>query len=137
MYAPLKKGTLLIHSGSLADPDKKHLFVILTDPVGPDELVLLASFSTFRTEYFCDDTCLVEGNKKEHEFITDPSFIRYQLLRIETAAKLVAGVSSKVMTPSYPAKDHLFERICAGVFASPFAARKFQVFLQRARDDGC
>lgn len=137
MFAPLRKGTLLIPSGPISAPAKKHLFVVLNDPYGEDELVLLASFSTYKTEIFCDDTCVIEGHGKEHPFLVVQSFVRYQKLRIEPAAKLVAGVSAKLMTPSFPLSEALFERVCAGVHASPYSALKFQKFLAEARAAGC
>jgi hypothetical protein len=135
MYAPLKKGTLLIHSGSISEPDKHHLFVVLNDPHGEDELVLLASFSTHRTDIFCDPTCVLEPGS--HALLPKKSFVRYQKLRLEPAAKLMAGVSTKQMVPSYPASQALYDAMVAGVFSSPFTATKFVKFLRTALDAGC
>lgn len=132
-YAVLRKGTLLIGS----DGGKDHLFAILNDPFGDSREVLLATFSSIRTSYFCEDTCRIEGNKREHSFMVVPTFVRYQFLRIEQESKLLSGVSNKIMRPNFPLPDPLFQRVCDGVFASPFAAEKYKLFLKAARDAGC
>jgi hypothetical protein len=33
LFVPFKRATLLVPSGPANDPDRKHLFVLLTDPV--------------------------------------------------------------------------------------------------------
>lgn len=33
LFVPFKRATLLIPSGPVNDPDRKHLFVLLTDPI--------------------------------------------------------------------------------------------------------
>lgn len=135
MFAPLKKGTLLIVSGTLECPDKKHLFVVLNDPhVGE---VLLASFSRIRPGIPYDPTCVVAGNGREHEFLIVPSYVRYGRLRIEQDVTLIRGVRERDMAPSRPVRDDLFDRICQGVHVSEFAAPKFRKFLGAARAAGC
>jgi len=32
LFLPIKRATLLVPSGADGDPDRKHLFVLLTDP---------------------------------------------------------------------------------------------------------
>ena len=124
-------------SGSIDDPSKHHLFVVLNDPFGDDELVLLASFSTLRTNIYCDETCVIDGNGREHDFVNAQSFVRYQRLRIEPASKLTAGVSNGQIEPKRPVSKELYARICEGVQASPFAAPRFKDFFLRALAGGC
>jgi hypothetical protein len=135
-YAVLKKGTLLIAADGAG---KSHLFAILNDPHGQEREVLLASFSTYRpsAEYYCDETCRVGGEKKHHPFLIVDSFVRYQKLRIVAESKLLNGVAQKVMAPQAPLNQVLFDRVCQGVFDSPYSALKFQTFLSDARKAGC
>ena len=132
-YAVLRKGTLLIAT----EEGKDHLFAILNDPFGADRQVLLATFSSIRPHYFCEETCVIRGEKKEHSFMVVPTFVRYQLLRIELESKLLSGVDSKKMRPNFPLSEALFHRVRDGVFESRFAAEKYKVFLRTAIDAGC
>jgi hypothetical protein len=127
----VRKGTILIPSGPGDDPGKKHLFVVLTDPVGPEEWVLLASFSSYSGTYFCDDTCVIEEGTSGHAFLRRKSFVRYQKLRIEPMDKLRAGISTGLFEMHDPLPDEVFERVVAGVMQSPFAAPKYKNFLQK------
>jgi hypothetical protein len=66
LYQPAKKGTLLIPSGTYDNPEKKHLFVILTEasPAGDH---LLVSISSIKHEVRHDPAC--EISVGEHRFI--------------------------------------------------------------------
>jgi len=127
----VKKGTLLIPSGTPDDPDKRHLFVVLNDPAPDTGCVLLASFSTYRTDIYCDGTCVIEEGESGHTFLRVKSFVRYQKLRFSSEAQIQAGISSGTFDEREALSDELFERVRQGVFDSPFSAKKFKKFLAR------
>ena len=129
----MRKGTLLIPSGTDADPNRRHLFVALTDPQGGDGRVLLASFSTVTDRYYCEETCVMDPEEVEHPFITDRSFIRYQKLRWETVEDLQLGLRNGSIQQMQDLSEQVVERICQGVADSPFAAPKYKKFLERSQ----
>lgn len=49
LFLPLRRATLLVPSGPDNDPDRKHLFVLLTDPVddatGVKSVLMVSLFS--------------------------------------------------------------------------------------------
>jgi len=57
MFFVVKRATLLIASGPASDPNKKHLFICLTDVVGTSKETLMVSASTHRAGFPADDTC--------------------------------------------------------------------------------
>lgn len=58
-YKPIKKGPLLIPSGSNRNPDGLHLHIILTDACANCQH-LLVSISTVRVGQYHDPTCIVK-----------------------------------------------------------------------------
>ena len=94
-YLPIKKGTILIPSGTTHAPDKKHLFVICTDPCTINHQ-LLVPICTY-TNLLCDNTCLVQPY--EHPFLDDVSYVLYRKSRIEEVNVLVSGVNAGKLVP--------------------------------------
>ncbi|RZT31794.1 hypothetical protein [Cupriavidus agavae] len=90
-FVTCKRATLLIPSGPPADPERFHLFVLLTDP-DPEGRVLLASFSSIKPGMFHDPTCIVEPG--EHPFVTRLTWVNYSHCRIEEATKLLDGINA-------------------------------------------
>lgn len=127
----MRKGTFLIPSGTDADPNRRHLFVALTDPQGQDGRILLASFSTVTDRYYCEETCTLDPEDVGHPFITERSFIRYQKLRWETVDDLRSGLRSGSIQQMQDLAEEVVASICQGVEDSPFAATKYKKFLAR------
>jgi hypothetical protein len=100
LFVPFRRATLLIPSGPVGNPDQKHLFILLTDPVptanGGKE-VLLVGVSSVRNGQFHDPACLLYSG--DHPFIDHKSYVNYRMARIEEAGKLVNGVKKGVLTP--------------------------------------
>lgn len=124
-FAPCKRATLLIPSGPANDPDRHHLFVLLTDP-NAEGKVLLATFSSVKPGLFYDPTCLVQAG--EHPFVTRPTWVNYAHCRIEEAAKLVNGINAGFFFAREIADQALLARICKGLFDSPHAKPLFRRF---------
>ena len=81
---PYRRGTILVPSGPVHDPDKKHLFVVLTDPCPTAGDVLMVNVSTIRHGH--DPACKLFAG--DHPFIRRDSFVEYVRARIEAAGKL-------------------------------------------------
>jgi hypothetical protein len=116
-YEPIKKGTLLIPSGSWHNPDAPHLHVIVTDSCANGQH-LLVSISTLKENQFFDDACLVDEG--EHDFITARSFVYYRKARLDRTTHIVKCVNGGLFRPREPTSESLFERICQGINASRF-----------------
>lgn len=126
MFAVVKKGTLLVPSGSVKRPDLKHLTILLTDPVGPAKQILTVTVSTLRGNKFDDHTCII--NAGEHDFLKQPSFVAYWTCRCDCSeSHILNGIASKLFIPMQPLKEEIFKRVIAGVEKSahtkPFAKK--------------
>ena len=130
MFFVVKRATLLIPSGPLSDPNRKHLFICLTDPAGVAKETLMVSVSTIRTGLPADETChLFDG---DHPFIKHKSFVDYRNARIIAAEKLVKGVSQGLFTALDTLETSVFARVCYGLTQSPLTAPKHLEFYRIA-----
>jgi hypothetical protein len=77
-YKPAKGCTLLIPSGTVADPDGKHWFVVATNPCDAG-FHLLVSISSVMPNRVHDPTCLLEAG--EHPFLNRQSYVFYRMPR--------------------------------------------------------
>lgn len=116
LFLPLKRATLLIPSGPDNDLNRKHLFILLTDPYddgsGTKE-VLLVSLSTIKAHIPHDATCILYPG--DHPFVKHESFVVYQRSRIEDANKVLKGVKDGKLIPQVPMDSSVFARICQGL----------------------
>ena len=134
VFLPFKKATLLVPSGPANDPNRKHLFILLTGPTLQDaeQRVLMVSFSSHKPGLYVDPACLVDAG--EHPFIRKPSFVAYSKARIESAEALLRGVKNGKLIQHAQATAALFERICHGLTVSQHTARRVIVFYNMALD---
>ena len=131
-FQPLRRATLLIPSGPAHDLNRKHLFILLTDPViNPENgknSVLLTSLSTLDTALPHDPTCLLQPG--DHPFVTRNSYVSYGTSRIQEAEKLINGVASGVLIAKDPMDNDIFARICNGLPVSRHTAPKILRFFR-------
>ena len=120
-YEPAKGKTLLIPSGTQSDPNKRHLFVLLTDACAL-RMHLLVSLSRVKEGVHFDPACVFEPG--EHRFVKERSFAAYRLARIDLAEKLIKHVEAWDFTPKDDMQPQLVERMCAGIEASDFVAAR-------------
>ncbi len=118
VFQPVRRATLLIPSGPAHDPNKKHLFIILTDPVadplnGNKDSVLLTSLSTLDAALPHDSTCILYPG--DHPFVTRDSYVSYHTSRIQEAEKIINGVASGVLVVKEPMDSSIVDRICDGL----------------------
>ena len=121
LFVPFKRATLLIPSGPANDPGRKHLFVLLTDPIEAPgfegKQVLLVNIASVPNGLPYDSTCIIQPG--EHRFIKHESYVYYAKARIEAANALLRGVKSGQLIP-HEIMDHaLVKRICDGLQQSP------------------
>jgi hypothetical protein len=132
-YKPGRGKTLLIPSGTARDPNKKHLFVTLTD-VCSDGQHLLVSISRVKEGVHHDDACMFEPG--EHAFVREKSFAAYRLARIDTAAHLIRCVDGWEFTPKEDMPTALVDRMCAGIEQSDFIPQRIINYYRRVIGGG-
>jgi hypothetical protein len=137
VFVPVRRATLLIPSGPAHDHARKHLFIILTDPViNPENQqpsVLLTSLSTLDLSLPHDPTCILQPG--DHPFITRDSYVSYRSSQIREEAKLINGVQSGVFVAKDLMDFAIIEKICAGLDVSrqtPIKANRFYRTYLRA-----
>ena len=126
MFLPFRRATFLIPSGPDEDLSRKHLFVVLTDPLTRAgkkiSEVLLVSFSSLRIHH--DPSCILKPG--DHPFFRHESFADYSRARIEEAAKLSHFQQRE------PVTEEVFKRICQGLESSPHTVPKILAFYKEA-----
>ena len=124
MFTAVRRATLLFPSPSARDENGKHLFIVLTDPCGPANQVLLVGIATLRDKG-CDMTCVLKPG--DHEFIKIDSYVAYSFCRIEWADKLVTGVKNGDFVDKGLLDEEIFGRVLTGLRKShstkPFAVQ--------------
>jgi len=130
VFVPFKRATLLISSGPAIDPDRKHLFVLLTDPIEASgyegKQVLLVNITTVPNGLPYDSTCIL--NPGEHRFIKRESYVYYAKARIEAANALLRGIKSGQLIPHEIMDQAVVKRICDGLQQSPHTTPKILNF---------
>lgn len=133
LFLPLKRATLLVPSGTGNDPDRKHLFILLTDPIDDGsgvKKVLMVSISSLRSGVPHDPTCVLYPG--DHPFIKRESFVFYARTRIEETDPLLRGVKDGKLVAQDPMESGIFARICKGLEESRFTPSKILKFYQKA-----
>jgi hypothetical protein len=133
LFVPFRRATLLVPSGPGGNPDQKHLFILLTNPVpnaanGKD--VLLVGLSSVRAGGYHDPACLLYPG--DHPFLVRQSYVNYRMARIEDAQKLINGVRTGVLAPKEVLAGEIFARVCHGLTESRHTAPKILEFYQVA-----
>jgi hypothetical protein len=134
LFLPLKRATLLIPSGPQGDLDRKHLFILMTDPYQNEAnsplFILMVSLSTIRKGIPYDPACILHSG--DHPFIKHDSYVVYQKARLEDADKILRGVKSGQLTPYDPVDKDVFERISKGIHESRLTSPKLLEFYFKA-----
>jgi len=133
LFVPYRRVTLLIPSGPAHDPNRNHLFILLTDPVpnsAGEKEVLLVSIATVRAGLFHDPACILYPG--DHPFIAHESYVHYGNARIEDAQKLVNGVRKGILAAKGLLDGAIFARVCHGLTTSRHTVPKILAFYQEA-----
>lgn len=124
-YVVARGNALLVPSGTTNDPDKKHLFVVITDECN-DGQHLLVSISSIKPGVFYDPTCVLQA--RSHPFVTVESYIEYRLAVTRSAAYIAKCVDNGTYLERAPVSTELLERISDGVLVSPFIPAKLKKY---------
>jgi hypothetical protein len=131
LFLPLKRATLLVPSGPVADPDRKHLFILLTDPGGSGvKQILMVPLLSIKPNVPHDSSCVLLPG--DHPFVKRASFVQFARARIEDASKLLRGVKDGKLIPHDPVDSVLFTKICKGLAQSPYTPGKILKFYNDA-----
>jgi len=133
LFLPLKRATLLIPSGPQGDQDRKHLFILLTDPYADDvgkNCVLMVSLSTVRPGMPHDPACILYAG--DHPFVKHESYVLYQKARLEDADKVLRGVKNGQFVAQNPMDGAVFAGICKGLEDSRLTPSKLRTFYLKA-----
>lgn len=126
-FQPLKKATLLIPSGPPRDPDRNHLWVVLTDPC-PAEANLIISISSVKAGHFYDPACVIDAGA--HRRITVQSWAVYKLCRAVHSVSLIKGEAAWLYRADDPVSDKLFEQLCKGVHETEHIAPRLRRYFE-------
>lgn len=126
MFLVVKRATLLIPSGPESDPNRKHLFICLTDCYGAEKETLIVSASTFRPNLPADSACKLFAG--DHPFLKHESYVDYGSARIITADKLMKGIKLDFFVPKEPLETSIFARVCYGLEQSLRTSTKNREF---------
>lgn len=129
-WSAARKATVLIPSGPLNDPDRKHLHIVLTDPDPQSEDVLIVSVCSIPRSNIYDTSCTLFPG--EHPFIVRDSYIAYRFLRLVGAADLEAKVTAGHYVAQRSVDEKLFDFIATGLVESPDTEPRFLRFFQRS-----
>jgi hypothetical protein len=115
--------TYHITSGTSANPNKKHLFIILTEPNADDELLTVSLTSTITT----DKTCIFAVD--EHPFVTKESYVAYRFLEISKTSFFLSQADNRDENIT----DDLLNRICDGLSKSDFVEEQYLNFYEKSQ----
>lgn len=133
LFLPARRATLLMASGPAHEPDRKHLFILLTDPHVYQQgkpCVLMTSVSTVKSGLPHDGSCYLYPG--DHPFIRHKSYVSYRHTSIVEVEKLLKGVKERVLVPYPPLDIDLFPRVLKGFEESREVAPKFVDFYWSA-----
>lgn len=134
LFVPYRRATLLVPSGPAHDPERKHLFIVLTDPAEvldlPGKHSLLVGVATIYPDVPHDPAC--ELHAGDHEFIRHKSYVTYAQARIEPSQKLVTGVKRGDLVAKAMLAETIFARVCKGLNDSRFTAPRVLAFYRAA-----
>lgn len=127
IFFPLARTTVLIPSGPVGDEERKHLFIILTNP-NSAKLILRVNITKIYAGVFHDPACVLHPG--DHEFITSPSYLLYSGATIQSADEIIRGVKEGVLIPKPSLDPSVFALVCNGLVESRFTPPAVKVFYE-------
>lgn len=128
MWTAARRATLLIPSGPAHDPERKHLHIVLTDPV--DGQVQVVSVSSIPPNNLYDSSCTLFAG--EHPFVKHDSWVVYRFARLVEAQLLERKVADGEFIAKPVLDTKVYQFIVDGLLESPQASPKMKQFLRRA-----
>jgi hypothetical protein len=129
-WLAVRQATLLIPSGPTHDLERKHLFIVLTNPMEATNEVLIVCATAIPESNLYDGSCTLFPD--EHPFIVKPTYIAYYRCKVVSAASLEAKVASGEFVAKPPLSAKRFEDVIVGLRESPHVAPKIRRFFDAA-----
>lgn len=128
-WVACRRATLLVPSGPLHDPGRKHLHVVLTDPAvdGSGALVLVVSICSIPDSKIYDPSCTLFPG--EHPFISRHSYVAYNFAQLVDATQLEAKVAAGQFAAKPLMDEKVFRHITEGLMDSPQTALRYKKWL--------
>jgi hypothetical protein len=134
LFVPFRRATLLIPTGAAHDPDRKHLFIVLTDPAQvldfDEKHSLLVGVYSINPDSHHDPACELYAG--DHAFIRHKSYVHYARARIESSQSIVNGVRKGLLVPKAMLVEEIFARVCRGLVESRFTPPIIVTFYKAA-----
>ena len=120
----MKRGDSFLIPAPGTSLDTPHLWVVATEP---DPLCIMVCLSSLRNAK--DQTVVLHPG--DHPFIVKPTTVMFGYAEIIDADHLAAQVLDGKAKPHSPCAEPVLELICSGILASPFTARRIQMFYKQ------
>lgn len=131
-----RRATLLIPSGPLHDADRKHLHIVLNDPIdfGDGPRVLVVAVCSIPSAGGYDPSCTLFPG--EHPFVVRDSVVMYRFCQIVDPASLEQKVDAGLFVAKPLLDEKVFAHVIQGLHDSPSAALKFKTFQSACGEVG-
>jgi hypothetical protein len=130
-FQPIRRATLLYPSGPAHDPNRLHLYVLLTDPIA-DPLnsckvcSLLVGISSIYPDAYHDPTCILRLG--DHPFLVRDSFVFYADAMVKETDKIVRGVEQGAFIARSLMESSIVNIISNGILLSNHTSPKVKRF---------
>ena len=131
VWAAVKGATLLIPSGPAHDPERKHLHLVLTDPIEATGEVLIVSIMKIPESNIYDGSCTLFPD--EHPFVVHHSVVAYKFCRVVSAKLLEEKVASGEFVGKPSLAPARLADALEGLKASPHVTPKIRRFFDAAQ----
>lgn len=133
LFIPTRRATVLVPSGPDGDEARKHLFILLTDPVPNADTkiseVLLVNVSSIKEGYPYDSACRLYAG--DHPFLRHDSYVNYRYARIDAVSALLTGVKTGALIPQGALDEGIFARVGQGLLVSRNTTPRIRQFYER------
>lgn len=130
-YLPSKGCALLIPSGTLSNPDLKHLFAVVTNKCNGAQH-LLVSISSVKPNRAFDSTCILEVGG--HPFIDTQSFVFYAKPQQLGHAGIIRCVNGGLYIEKEDFHPSILKKICDGIAVSAMTPRWAKEYFRVNKD---
>lgn len=134
VFIPFAGASLWMPTPLPHDPDRHHLFTLLTGAVGAhrdfgEREIAIVSVSSVRPGVKVDKSCVL--NVGDHPAIYHASYVFYRWAKLVTVGALQRGIDTGEFSPRSTFAPEVHLRIVEGAHASELTPRKVKSFLRR------
>lgn len=137
VWQAVRRATLLIPSGPVHDPLRKHLHIVLNDPYPDSTLapkVLVVSVMSIPSSNIYDPSCTLFPG--EHPFVVNHSYVAYRFAALQDPANLQAKVNAHHFVAKPLMSDQVFAHVVTGLMESPYTEPRLLKYFQATTQAG-